>query len=122
RVKQMGYDAVQCSGMGPIDPKELKKILDGEGLVCCATHVGLDRLRDQTRQVIEEHQLWGCHYTAIGGFFRQSYTTKDWLDFAEAYNAIARSFQGSGVELGYHNHSHELSRWDGKTAMQWLLE
>lgn len=31
KVKEIGYDAVQVSGVGPIDPKELRKILDGEG-------------------------------------------------------------------------------------------
>ena len=33
KVREIGYEAVQVSGMGPIDPKELKKIVDGEGLV-----------------------------------------------------------------------------------------
>ena len=39
-IKAIGYDAVQISGLGPIDPKELAAILDGEGLVCCASHDG----------------------------------------------------------------------------------
>ena len=38
KVKKAGLDAVQISGMGPIDLDELNKILDGEGVVCCATH------------------------------------------------------------------------------------
>ena len=33
KVKKIGYDAVQISALGPIDPKELAKMLDGEGLV-----------------------------------------------------------------------------------------
>ena len=40
KIKAIGYDAVQISGLGPIDPKELAAILDGEGLVCCASHDG----------------------------------------------------------------------------------
>ena len=42
RVRKIGYEAVQCSALGKIDPKELKNILDGEGLTCCATHTPLD--------------------------------------------------------------------------------
>ena len=34
KVKKIGFDAVQVSGLGPIDAAELKKILDGEGLIC----------------------------------------------------------------------------------------
>ena len=37
---------MQLSALGPIDTRELKRILDGEGLVVCATHVGYDRMRD----------------------------------------------------------------------------
>ena len=37
KVKQAGYDAVQASALGPIEPAELARILQGEGLVCCAT-------------------------------------------------------------------------------------
>lgn len=57
KVKAMGYDGIQASGMGEIDPQELKKILDGEGLACAATHVSMDRLEQDTENVIEEHKL-----------------------------------------------------------------
>src|SRR6476659_7342639 len=69
RVKKLGYDAVQLSALGPIDPKELANILNNEGLVCCATHISLDRMKNDTAAVIEDHKLWRCEYTAIGGFF-----------------------------------------------------
>ncbi len=36
KVKALGYDAVQLSELGPIDPAELKGILDDEGLTVCA--------------------------------------------------------------------------------------
>src|SRR4051812_19793444 len=88
RVKKMGYDAVQVSGFGPIDPKELAKILKNEGLVCAATHAPLDRMEKETENVIEELKLWGCKYTAIGGLFLKEVETKDWLDFAMRFNAI----------------------------------
>lgn len=123
RVKEIGYNAVQASAMGPIDPKEFKKILDGEGLVCCATHIKLEHMRDETQRVIDEHKLWGCELTAIGGFFpKENVTAQTWIDFARQYNEIARKFEGSGVRIGYHNHSHELVKYDGKTALQILLE
>src|SRR5690606_19482911 len=102
RVKEIGYNAVQASAMGPIDPKEFKKILDGEGLACCATHIKLDAMRDETQRVIDEHKLWGCELTAIGGFFpKENVTTQTWLDFAKEYNQIARKFEGSGIRIGY---------------------
>jgi sugar phosphate isomerase/epimerase len=123
RVKKLGYDAVQLSALGPIDANELAKILQNEGLTCCATHIPPDRMRDQSEQVIADHKLWDCKYTAIGGFFPKEPRAQDWLTFADQYNATAQKYEGSGISIGYHNHSHELARLDGaKTPMQILLD
>jgi sugar phosphate isomerase/epimerase len=122
RLKRIGYDAVQLSALGKIEPRELANILRGEGLACCATHVSLDRLRDEPAKVIDEHHLWSCQFTAVGGFFPENPRSSDWSDFARDFNAVAKSYAGSGLRLGYHNHSHELARFDGKTALQILLD
>ena len=122
RVKKLGYNGVQCSALGPIDPKELAKILQNEGLACLATHVPMDRLEKEPQKVIEEHKLWNCKYTAAGGFFPKEATTQTWLGFATRYNNIVKQYAGSGLALGYHNHSHELSHYDRKPALQILLE
>ena len=122
KVKRIGYDAIQCSGMGKIEPKELAAILSGEGLTCCATHVPFDRMKTETQAVIDEHKLWNCPYTAVGGFFPKQPTARDWHTFARDYSELSGKFKGSGVEIGYHNHSHELARFEGKTALQILLD
>jgi sugar phosphate isomerase/epimerase len=122
RVKKMGYNGVQCSALGPIDAGELAKILKNEGLACLATHVKIDDLEKEPARIIDEHKMWGCKYTAIGGFFPKEATTQTWVDSANRYNAIVKKYAGSGLELGYHNHSHEFSHYDGKPAIQILVE
>ena len=123
RVKKLGYDAVQVSGMGPIDAGELARMLQGEGLACAATHIPIDRMEKEASRVIEEHQLWGCKYTATGGFFpKEQYTTQLFTDFAKRYNAIAQQYKNSPLTIGYHNHSHELSHINRKPALTVLME
>lgn len=123
RVKAMGYDGVQVSGIGAIEPAEMKKILDGEGLKCAATHISLERMENETAKVVEEHTLWGCKYTAIGGYFpKEEWTLALWQNFVKRFNAIALKFKGSGVSIGYHNHSHELSPAGGVRPQDLLIE
>jgi sugar phosphate isomerase/epimerase len=122
RVKKIGYDAVQISALGPIDSKELAKIMQNEGLVCAATHFNPEQMSNETQKVIDDHKLWNCKYTAIGGFFQKEFVTEDWLNFAKRYNDIAKKFAGSGITIGYHNHSHEMVRYDGRQALQILIE
>ena len=69
RVRKMGYEAVQVSAVGPIEPTELAKILKNEGLTVAATHVSLDLMRDVSK-CLDYHATLGCKYTAIGGFFQ----------------------------------------------------
>jgi len=122
KVRKIGYESVQLSALGKIDPKELAKILQGEGLTCCATHVSMERMKIETAALVDEHRLWDCQYTAIGGFFPNDPTTADWVNFAGDYSEIARKFAGTGLSVGYHNHSHELVKYDGKTALQMLVD
>ena len=61
KVKKIGYDAVQISGLGPIDTVELKKIIDGEGLVCCATHESGKTICEEPQKAIGNGVLIGCN-------------------------------------------------------------
>lgn len=111
RIHDIGYDGVQLSAVGPIPPKEIKKILDGEGLACAATHVSLDRLEKETQAVIDEQLLYQCKFPAVGGFFPDDKIIgkeKTWKDFVTRFNKTAKVLQASGLTLGYHNHFHEF--------------
>ncbi len=122
KVKKMGYDGIQLSGCGEIAPLELQKILAGEGLQMAATHVGLDEMRDETARVIDEHKLWNCQYTAIGGFFpKEAWTIALWEKFIADFNAIGKKFAASGISIGYHNHHHEFAPAEGRIPMDLLI-
>lgn len=123
RVKAMGYDGVQLSGVVEVAGDEMRKILDDTGLVCAATHISLDSMENNTAAVIERHQKMGCKYTAIGGYFpKENWTLELWEGFIAKYNTIAAKFAGSGVKIGYHNHSHEFSPASGVRPMDLLMQ
>ena len=71
KVRAMGYEAVQVSGLGPIGPAELRRIARGEGLTIAATHTGYERIASEPQAVIDEHKLWECPHVAIGGLPQQ---------------------------------------------------
>ncbi|MEX0777364.1 MAG: sugar phosphate isomerase/epimerase [Phycisphaeraceae bacterium] len=109
RLRQMGYEAVQVSAVGPIEAKEMRRILDGEGLACVVTHKSMDDMK-KTEQVLEFHQTLGCKYTAIGGFGWDGPDLAKWKAFIKEFSEVARTLAAKGLFVGYHNHSHELSR------------
>ena len=122
KVKQLGYDAVQCSALGPIDPHELKEIVDGEGLTICATHTSYERMRDEPQAVIDEHQLWGCKHAAIGGLPREYRSAEGFMKFAKEASEVGKRLAEGGLVFSYHNHSFELEKFDGRTGLEILYE
>ncbi len=123
RVREIGYEAVQISGMGPIDPAECRKIMDDNGLTVAATHTGFERMRDETSQVIEEHQTLGCRYAAIGGLPNEYRTgAEGYRAFAKEASAVGKRLAEGGLTFGYHNHSFELEQFEGRTGLAILYD
>ena len=56
RVRELGYEAVQLSGLGPIDPGELQTIMQGEGLKVAATHTSYERIVH-----LKDVEMQACH-------------------------------------------------------------
>ena len=122
KVKQLGYDAVQCSALGAIDAHELKRIVDGEGLTICATHTDYDRMRDEPQAVIDEHNLWGCKHAAIGGLPQEYRSAEGYARFAKEASEVAKRLAEGGLTFSYHNHSFELEKFNGRTGLEILYE
>lgn len=122
RVKAMGYDGVQLSALGPIDPKELARILQGEGLAAAATHVSWDRLTNDLPALIDEHHLWGCRHVAIGGMPGEYRSGEGFVRFAKDGSAVAKKLADADLTFSYHNHSFELEKFDGKTGLELLYD
>jgi sugar phosphate isomerase/epimerase len=80
-------------------------------------------MEKEPQVVIEEHQTIGCKYTAIGGYWEKGEATAEtWSQFAARFSRIVKNFAGSGVAIGYHNHSHELVKYGRSTALDILIE
>ncbi len=122
RVREIGYEAVQVSAFGPIDKRELRKLLDSEGLRCASTHIGFNEMRDETARVVEEHKILGCDYPAIGSMPQKYRNPEGFHQFAREASEVAAKLAEHGLTFGYHNHSFELERYGEKTGLQLLME
>ena len=97
KVAAMGYEAVQLSAVGPMEPSELRKVCDGEGLTVCATHVDYEQMRDEPEIVIEQHQILGCEHTAIGGLPEEYRGADGFARFAREASEVAERLVQGGL-------------------------
>lgn len=117
RVKAIGYTAVQISGFGPVDPRELAAEIKNSGLTVGATHVAWSRFQNDLEAVIAEHVMWGCKHLAIGGLPGDYLSLAGLKKFIEEEKPIGERLAKQGMDFSYHNHSNELSRHGNGT---WL--
>lgn len=123
KVSAMGYESIQISSIGPIDPKLVKKYADEAGLAICATHVSWERLVNDLDALASEHKLWKCKYIGLGSLPEEFRTgIESYRKFAKLISEIAITLKEQhGLQFVYHNHDFEFERFDGITGMEVLL-
>ncbi len=123
KIREIGYDAVQVSGMGPIPEAELKSMLDGEGLVCCATHEGAERILNDTQQIVDRLNALNCQHTAYPHPANVDLSCLQGVDaLASRLDAAGKLLYAHGMTLSYHNHQIEFRKVGGQTILSRLME
>lgn len=122
KVKDLGYKAVQVSGLGVTDPVFIRDLTSRLGLKVCATHYPFERLRNDTDTVIGEHRTMACEFAGIGSMPAEYPRTKDgYLSFARDASAVGKKLSAHGLKLIYHNHSFEFQKYGDTTALDILI-
>jgi len=117
-VAKMGYEAVEFAGYYGWKPTDLRKLLDDNGLKCCGTHTGLDLLLgDNFEKTVALHKTIGAKFIIVPGLAGKYHKDGEaWASTAKLFNQIAAKLKPLGMQTGYHNHSHEFKKFDGKTG------
>jgi sugar phosphate isomerase/epimerase len=122
KVKETGFDAVQLSGLAPVDPAELAKMLKGEGLICCATHEQAKQIVENPEKIADKLKILGCKHTAYPFPHNHPKTAKDYRKLAKVLSKAGKKLAAEGVVLSYHNHAGEFERFGRKTGLEIIYE
>lgn len=123
KVKAIGYNVVQLSGLGKdLDPQAVRDALDENGLIAPATHITFDEMKNDFEGVVRKHRIWGSAYPGVGGLPGEYRTdAQGYRRFAKEASEVAKKFKDEGMTFIYHNHHFEFMKYDGITAYEILL-
>lgn len=114
-VSKIGYKGVEFAGYHGRNAKELRKLLDDNGIVACGTHTPYATvLDDQLKETIEFNHVIGNKFLIVPSMTAKS--KQEWLDKAKLFNEISDKVKGDGMAVGYHAHAHDFQKFDGETA------
>lgn len=122
-VAALGYKTVEGYGSLYTDPQGLKAQLAANGLSMPTAHVSLGDLED-TAKGLELARTLGiqvivCPWLAPD---QRPTSAEGWKAFGEKLQQIAKPYQDAGLTFGYHNHDFEFVTYDGRFAMDILLD
>ena len=119
-IKKIGYDGVEFAGYYDKEAKELRKLLDDNGLQALGTHLRLnDFTDDKIEATIEYSQVLGIKFMGIASM--RASTIDDWTKAVDTFNAIAEKLKPHGMEIGFHNHTREFEPIDGVVPLELLF-
>lgn len=134
KVAKAGFTTVETYGFSIKDqfwgltPKELKKVLDDNGLKAVSGHYNLGSfLYDgNTKELIasiEAAKILKSEFLTIPWVdepFRRN--IEDYKKIAVRVNEAAQMCKKAGLKLAYHNHDFEFQKHDGVTGFEILLK
>ncbi len=109
KVADMGFTAVQLSGVCAYEAEWVYEICKKLGLKIVITHYSYDKILNNTEETIAFHKAMDCPYIGIGmapGFSNGKYE-KFLAEAGEAMDKIA----AAGLKFMYHNHDMEFARY-----------
>ena len=115
-VSKIGYRGVEFAGYHGRSAKELRKLLDDNGLVACGTHTPYESvLGDKLKETVEFNRTIGNKFLIVP-WMNETQSKQEWLDRAKLFNDISDKIKADGMWVGYHAHAHDFKQIDGVSA------
>lgn len=114
-VGKIGYRGVEFAGYWNRSAKEVRQMIDDNGLVTCGTHTAYEALLpDKIDATIEFNQIIGNKFVICP--YMVGKTRQEWLDRAKMFNDLADKLRPLGMSIGYHAHQHDFDKIEGESA------
>jgi len=122
QVGAIGYREVEAAGFFNHSAVEVKQAMADAQLKCVGGHYAYKALAPDVDKIIEFHKELDCHYVICASPAHHDaaatgeFTVDDLRWTMEQLNAIGEKVKKAGLQLGYHNHTHEFVKENGVVA------
>ena len=123
KLKEIGYQTIQLSAVGPIPAEQVRMLCDKYGLEAICTHKGPKDYLENLDETIAYHKTVGCGVAGLGSMPGEYPRTAEGMrKFIKDFTPVSAALKDAGLSFAYHNHAFEFIKDDGKFLMDILLE
>src|ERR1044071_122936 len=133
KVYAAGFREIEFAGYYGKKPADLAKLMRDMGFRVVSTHAGAGDIAKNGAQIIADAKALGLQYVVCSSpgvspekeklpweERMKAVDLTDWKWNAELFNKFGKQVADAGITFGYHNHSAEFKKFDGKTAFDHL--
>jgi len=126
KVAQIGYKEVEFAGYFDHSPKDIKALLDKNGLTSPSCHVGYEIVQNKWAEQIDAAHVIGHKYIVCPWIDEKQRKEPDgYKRAAELFDKAGEQARKAGIQFAYHNHTFEFAPSEalgGKLPYDFLLE
>jgi sugar phosphate isomerase/epimerase len=109
KVAATGYKEVEFAGYFDHSPKDVRAILDKNGLAAPSCHVDYGVVEKKWPETLDAAKIVGHSYIICPWIDeKQRAEPGGWKRAAELFNKAGEASKKAGIQFGYHNHSFEF--------------
>ncbi len=119
----LGYSDAGFEPLNKMSGTDMKKIIEGAGLICRSSHYTMGELRDHLDNRIEWSKKMGITQIIASSFWLpKEASVDDYRKAAIELNAIGEKTKAAGIQTGFHNHHMEFEKRGNELIYDALLE
>src|SRR5688572_32059400 len=135
KVYAAGFREIEFAGFYGKTPAEIGKLMRDIGFSLVSTHAGAGDIAKNGDKILADAKALGLKYVVASSpgvspekeklpweERMKAVDLSDWKWNADLFNKFGRQVSDAGITFGYHNHSAEFKKYEGKTAFDHLFE
>lgn len=122
KIRDIGYQAVQISGILHIPVEDVVRVCGDLGLTICATHEPGATVVEDPQSVVEKLKVMGTTLTAYPYPHQELEREEDAHAIAAALDTSGKVLSEAGCTLMYHNHHIEFQRFGDRVALEIIYD
>jgi sugar phosphate isomerase/epimerase len=124
KAKELGFTQVETAGTYNHTARELRAVLDANGLKVAGAHIPYERLQSDMPGAIAEAKTLGASYVIVAWVpHKDEFTLDQAREAAANFNKWGAALKAEGLGFGFHTHGYEFKpQADGTTAFDLMLK